>query len=78
MTVFLLSLLVVALVIAGMAIGVLLGRAPIKGSCGGLGALGVSGACEVCGGDLQRCDEETGDGSPDSAEQTLYYPAGGK
>jgi len=33
-------------VIAGMAIGVMNGRKPISGSCGGLN----SGGCELCGG----------------------------
>jgi hypothetical protein len=78
MTVFLLSLLVVGLVIAGMAIGVLLGRPPIKGSCGGLNAVGVGGACELCGGDPQRCDEEDGNVGAAPTEQPLYYPARGK
>jgi hypothetical protein len=76
MMVFLLSLLIVGLVIAGMAIGVLLGRPPIKGSCGGIGALGIDTACEICGGDPQRCDEETRDEDPKKTDQKLYYPAG--
>ena len=63
MTVFLISMLVIALVIGGMAIGVMFGRQPIKGSCGGMGALGIDTACEICGGDPKRCDEETRDGA---------------
>lgn len=46
MTLFLLSFIVIALALFGMAAGVLLGRAPIAGSCGGLGQLGLG--CEVC------------------------------
>jgi hypothetical protein len=75
MTIFVLTLIIVGLVIAGMAIGVILGRAPIKGSCGGLGAVGIEGACEICGGDPQRCEEETGDSSKARADESLYYPA---
>ena len=75
MTIFVLTLIIVGLVIAGMAIGVILGRAPIKGSCGGLGAVGIAGACEICGGDPQRCDEESADGVKARADDTLYYPA---
>ena len=75
MTVFLLSAVVVALVIAGMAIGVIMGREPIKGSCGGLGALGVDQACEICGGDPRQCDEETRDGQAGRENPGLYYPA---
>ena len=56
MAVFVISVVVFALVIAAMAVGVMAGRSPIKGSCGGLGKLGVSGACEICGGDTQRCE----------------------
>lgn len=76
MTVFLLSLLVVGLVIGGMAIGVLMGRAPIKGSCGGIGALGIDTACEICGGNPQRCEEETREQRPGRSGATLYDPAG--
>ena len=62
MTLFLISTAVIGLVIAGMAIGVIMGRQPIKGSCGGMGALGIDTSCELCGGDPRRCDEETRDG----------------
>ena len=75
MTLFLISFLVVGLVIAGMAVGVLAGRPPIKGSCGGMGALGVDTACDICGGDPRRCDEETGDGEVGRKNPGLYYPA---
>ncbi len=75
MTIFLLSALVIGLVIAGMAIGVIMGRQPIKGSCGGLGSLGIDSKCEICGGDPQRCDEETRDGEVGRNNPGLYYPA---
>ncbi len=75
MTVFVISFLVIGLVIAGMAIGVLAGRPPIKGSCGGMGALGIDTACEICGGDPRRCDEETRDGEVGKKDPGLYYPA---
>ena len=75
MALFFISTLVVALVIAGMAIGVIMGRPPIKGSCGGLGALGVDQACDLCGGDPRRCDQETRDGAVGKDNPGLYYPA---
>jgi hypothetical protein len=56
---FVLSFLVLLAVVAGMAVGVMKGRAPISGSCGGLNNLGVDGACEICGGDPNKCTEET-------------------
>ena len=41
-----------------MAIGVILGRRPISGSCGGIGRLnGDDGECALCGGDPSKCDE---------------------
>lgn len=65
MAVFFISVVVFALVIAAMAVGVMAGRAPIKGSCGGLGKLGVTGACEICGGDTERCEQQAGNpGAP--------------
>ena len=75
MTLFLISAAVIGLVMAGMAIGVIMGRAPIKGSCGGIGALGIDTACEICGGDPRRCDEETRDGEVGRNNPDLYYPA---
>ncbi len=42
----LLSFIVVALAVTAMAIGVMAGRTPIKGSCGGLNG----GSCELCSG----------------------------
>lgn len=42
-----------------MAIGVLLGKKPISGSCGGVAAaLGEKDyTCEICGDDPNKCDE---------------------
>ena len=48
----LLTFAILLLVIAGMAVGVMNGRKPISGSCGGLGG----GRCEYCGGG--RCRRE--------------------
>lgn len=73
MTVFFLTLLVVGLVVAGMAVGVIMGREPIKGSCGGMGALGIDTACEICGGDPGRCEEETRDDSNRGEPSRQYY-----
>ena len=75
MTLFLISILVMGLVMAGMAVGVLAGRSPIKGSCGGMGALGVDTACELCGGNPQRCDEETRSTETGKDNGSQYYRA---
>ena len=55
---FLLSFVILLLVVTGMAVGVLRGRPPISGSCGGLNNLGIDGACEICGGDPSKCETE--------------------
>ena len=59
MIVFVLSLLVMLLIVAGMAIGAMAGRGPLKGSCGGLAAVGIEGKCEICGDDPSRCDKKS-------------------
>ena len=56
---FVLALLVFVMIMASMAVGVIFGRAPIKGSCGGLGAVGIDQECEICGGDPQQCDSDS-------------------
>ncbi len=59
-----------------MAVGVILGRKPIAGSCGGVGAaLGeVDYECELCGGDEAKCESlnaESPDASP--AAKSIFY-----
>lgn len=78
MTMFLITALVIAVVITIMAVGVIAGRGPIKGSCGGMGALGIDTACDICGGNPQLCDEETRDGEVGRDNPGLYYPADSK
>jgi len=56
---FLFAFVFLLIIVAAMSIGVMRGRAPIAGSCGGLNNLGVDGACEICGGDPGKCDEKT-------------------
>ena len=75
MELFLITFLVMAAIVAAMSIGVIAGREPIKGSCGGMGALGINQSCEICGGDPQRCDEETRDGEVGKTDPGLYYRA---
>lgn len=49
---------VFAVLIALMAIGVMVGRRPISGSCGGIGRInGDDDACAICGGDPVKCEE---------------------
>lgn len=53
-----LAIVIIGLIMAGMAIGVMLQNKPIKGTCGGLNALGMDTECEICGGDQAKCDTE--------------------
>lgn len=50
---------VMLLVVAGMSVGVLFGRKPLTGSCGGVGAaLGEKDyVCDLCGNDENKCKE---------------------
>jgi hypothetical protein len=57
--IFVLTFLAFALIVTAMSVGVIAGREPIKGSCGGMGALGIDQSCDICGGDPQRCETET-------------------
>lgn len=76
--VYLLSAVVFGLIVTAMAVGVLAGREPIRGTCGGINALGSGAGCELCGGDPARCDEEAA--SEEGAgkdNQALFYRADG-
>ena len=56
---FFLAFILLSVLVALMAVGVLLGREPIAGSCGGMKALGMEMECEICGGDAAKCDTES-------------------
>lgn len=58
MTTVFLSFALLMCVIIAMSVGVLLGRKPIKGSCGGMSALGMKTSCDICGGKPSSCDRE--------------------
>ena len=58
MTTVVLAFLVMVALLAAMAIGVILGRKPISGSCGGMKALGLDVECEICGGNPELCDSQ--------------------
>lgn len=64
--IFVLTFLAFALIVTAMSVGVIAGREPIKGSCGGMGALGIDQSCDICGGDPQRCETETRTDSTES------------
>lgn len=58
MTIWLLVFGFMLLVMAAMAVGVIMGRKPIAGSCGGLNQIGMKEGCDICGGKDEVCEEE--------------------
>jgi len=58
MTIWLIAFAFMLLIMAAMAVGVIMGRKPIAGSCGGLNQLGLKDGCEICGGKDEVCEEE--------------------
>lgn len=71
-----LTIFIIGFLFAGMSIGVILQNKPIKGTCGGLNALGMDTDCEICGGDLSKCDTENNLPDADKKElDNLVYDA---
>lgn len=75
MEIFLAVFSVFAIVIAAMAVGLARGR-PIKGTCGGIANLGLNTECDICGGNTDKCEEESSRrASPASLPPAPYYDA---
>lgn len=70
----LISMVVIGGLMAAMAIGVIMGRKPLKGSCGGVGAaLGETDyVCDLCGNDPAKCEEEVKK-SRGNIKDALFY-----
>lgn len=71
MNLFFIVFPIMLLLVAAMAIGVIFGRKPIAGTCGGLNNMVGGGSCEICGGNPQRCDAE----NPPAAADDSRGPA---
>jgi len=71
---WLIVFLVMLLVVFGMSIGVIMGRKPIAGSCGGIANLGIEKECSICGGSREKCEEVNEQASP-GAKADLAYDA---
>lgn len=57
METLILSFILLSAIVGAMAIGVIVKGRPIKGSCGGIASLGMGRACDICGGEQDKCDK---------------------
>lgn len=79
MQIFILTCLLLAVSVLLMSVGVIMGRKPIAGSCGGMSALGIKDSCDICGGDANRCENAEGKSSVvREAAEALFHDAGSK
>lgn len=63
MNLFLVCLVACLLFFGLMAVGVMMGREPLKGSCGGLNRVMPDREdCPVCGGNPNKCESNQDDG----------------
>lgn len=74
MEVFMIAFLGMLLLVAAMAVGVIFSNKPITGSCGGMSALGMDVACDVCKGDKTKCEKEVAK-SKNMKDDGLAYDA---
>ena len=70
---FLVVFLAMILVVGMMAVGVIMGRKPIAGSCGGIANLGIEKECSICGGNREKCEEINSD--LQAGDESLAYDA---
>jgi uncharacterized protein len=75
MAMMLVTLFVMLLVVTAMSVGVIFGRKPIAGSCGGVGkALNEEDyVCELCGNDENKCSEINAEPTALEVQQDLSY-----
>jgi hypothetical protein len=73
MEIFLIVFAFMAVLVTLMAIGVIFNNKPISGSCGGMSALGMDVACDICKGDPAKCDKESEEAS--KGNTNLAYEA---
>lgn len=74
MELFIIVFVVLALLVLIMSVGVIFGDKPISGSCGGMSALGMDVACDVCKGDKSKCEKEV-EAAKKKADSSLTYDA---
>lgn len=70
--IWLVTFVVMLLVVLGMAAGVIAGRKPLAGSCGGIASLGIEKECSICGGDRQKCEEVNAEKAAQDGSDLAY------
>lgn len=69
MTIIFVSVAVMFIIFAAMAVGVIFSNKPIKGTCGGLNKF-REGDCEICGGNPDKCEKFDDERSLESKAET--------
>ncbi len=79
MATIIVTVIAMLIIVAAMAIGVIMGRKPIAGSCGGVGAAlnDPDYVCELCGNDPKKCAEES-EKAASAAKPGQFYDASGE
>ncbi len=72
---FVMVFLIMLTVVGLMAVGVMMGRKPIAGSCGGIANLGIEKKCSICGDDREKCPEVSGDAAGNGKSGVQTYDA---
>jgi hypothetical protein len=75
MDLFFIVLLMMLVLVCAMSVGVIFANKPISGSCGGMSALGMDVACDICKGDPEKCDTEMDRVNADNEAGKLAYDA---
>ena len=68
-----LAFFISVLIMIGMAVGIIMGKSPLKGSCGGIGAALNEDdyTCDLCEGDKNKCDDLSGNIKKQKSQQTI-------
>lgn len=75
MELFFIVFAVLLVLMLAMSVGVIFNNKPISGSCGGMSALGMEVACDVCGGDKNKCEKEVDSAKEKALDENLSYDA---
>ena len=75
MAVFIFTFVFFVLMVLAMCVGIMMGRKPISGSCGGMSALGIDTECDICGGNPNLCENAEDEAEQKPAKDLSYDAA---